>query len=31
MFDVLEIFGTIYARIAIILVLDLVKGTSWLP
>jgi hypothetical protein len=26
-----EIFGTIYVPIAIILVLDLVKGTSWLP
>jgi hypothetical protein len=31
MSDMWEIFGTIYVPIAIILVLDLVKGTSWLP
>jgi hypothetical protein len=31
MFDMWEIFGMIYVPIGIILVLDLVKGTSWLP
>jgi hypothetical protein len=31
MFDMWEIVGTIYVPIAIILALDLVKGTSWLP